>query len=115
MLTASWQFFQKKKTFELVETLNLLSNVICRKDIDSSINLANWAIELSEELEYQKGLADGYFNIGNGYFLMDSIQPTIINYLKAQRIYEDLEPTEEMKILNAAWCSKLFYRQIRSL
>ena len=85
----------EKKDVELVKALNLLSNVICRKDIDSSINLAKRAIELSEKLEYQKGLADGYFNVGSGYFLHDSIQPTIINYLKAQRIYEDLEPTEE--------------------
>ena len=85
----------EKKDVELIDVLNLLSNVICRKDIDSSINLANRAIELSEELDYQKGLADGYFNVGNGYFLQDSIQPTIINYLKAQRIYEDIEPTEE--------------------
>jgi len=84
-----------KEGIELVEVLNLLSNVICRKDIDSSINLAKRAIELSEKLEYQKGLADGYFNVGNGYFLFDSIQPSIINYLKAQRIYEDIEPTEE--------------------
>ncbi len=53
------------------------------------------AIELSEKLEYQKGLADGYFNVGNGYFLLDSLQPTISNYLKALRIYEDLEPSEE--------------------
>ncbi|MCD4731976.1 MAG: HAMP domain-containing histidine kinase, partial [Bacteroidales bacterium] len=85
----------EKKDIELVEALNLLSNVICRKDIDSSINLASRAIELSEKLEYQKGLADGYFNVGNGYFLLDSIEPTIINYFKAQRIYEDIEPTEE--------------------
>ena len=75
--------------------LNLLSNVICRKDIDSSINLATQAIVLSEKLEYKKGLADGYFNAGNGYYLLDSLRPTISNYLKALRIYEDLEPSVE--------------------
>ena len=85
----------EKEGTEKIEAMNLLSNVICRKNIDSSINLATQAIELSEKLEYQKGLADGYFNVGNGYFLLDSLQPTISNYLKALRIYEDLEPSEE--------------------
>ena len=66
-----------------IEALNLLSNVICRQNIDSSILLASQAIELSEKLEYQKGLADGYFNVGNGYFLLDSLQPTTSNYLIA--------------------------------
>ncbi len=85
----------EKDGTEKIEALNLLSNVICRKNTDSSLTLASQAIELSEELEYQKGLADGYFNTGNVYFLLDSLQPTISNYLKALRIYEDLEPSEE--------------------
>ncbi len=84
-----------KEGTDKIDAMNLLSNVICRKDIDSSINLATQAIELSEKLEYKKGLADGYFNVGNGYFLLDSLQPTISNYLKALRIYEDLEPSVE--------------------
>ncbi|MEZ5082589.1 MAG: ATP-binding protein [Bacteroidales bacterium] len=85
----------EKQGTEKIQALNLLSNVICRKNIDSSLLLATQAIELSEKLEYQKGLADGYFNTGNVYFLLDSLQPTISNYLKALRIYEDLEPSEE--------------------
>ncbi len=60
----------EKKGTELAEVLNLLSNVICRKDIDSSISLASRAIVISEKLEYKKGLADGYFNVGNGYLLL---------------------------------------------
>ncbi len=85
----------EKEGTDLIEALNLLSNVICRKDIDRSIILATRAIELSEKLEYQKGLADGHYNLGNGYFLLDSLQPTISYYLKAVRIYEDLEPSIE--------------------
>lgn len=85
----------EKEGTEKINVLNLLSNVICRKNIDSSINLATQAIYLSEKIEYQKGLADGYFNLGNGYFLIDSLQPTISNYLKALRIYENIEPSEE--------------------
>lgn len=85
----------EKEGTEKIDAMNLLSNVFCRKDFDSSINLANRAIELSEKLDYQKGLADGYFNVGNIYFLLDSLEPTISNYLKAYRIYEDLEPSQE--------------------
>jgi len=85
----------EKRDIEYVEALNLLSNVICRKNIDSSILLATQAIALSEKLEYQKGLADGYYNLGNGYFLLDSLKPTIANYMKACWIYEDLEPSTE--------------------
>ncbi len=85
----------EKEGSELAEVLNLLSNVICRKDIDSSISLSSRAIVLSEKLEYKKGLADGYFNVGNGYYLLDSLRPAISNYLKALRIYEDIEPSVE--------------------
>ncbi len=85
----------EKKGTELVEVLNLLSNVLCKQNIDSSQNLASLAIHLSEELDYKKGLADGYFNLGNTYFFQDDFHPTILNYLKALRIYEDLTPSEE--------------------
>ncbi len=44
----------EKEGTDKIEALNLLSNVICRKDIDSSINLATQAIELSEKLEISK-------------------------------------------------------------
>ncbi len=81
-----------KKGTEKIDAINLLSNVICKKNIDSSLNLANNAIILSEKMEYKKGLADGYFNRGNVYFLRDTLEPTITNYLKAYRIYEDIQP-----------------------
>lgn len=84
-----------KKGTDKIDALNILSNVICRKDPDSSMNLATTAIDLSEKLDYKKGLADGYFNVGNVWFLRDSLAPTISNYLKAYWVYEDLEPSEE--------------------
>lgn len=89
------ELIPEKEGTEKIDVLNILSNVICRKNIDSSLILASQAIELSKTLEYQKGLADGYFNTGNVFFLLDSLQPTISNYLKALRIYEDLEPSVE--------------------
>ena len=83
-----------KEGNEKVDVLNLLSNVICRQNIDSSINLANRAINLSQKLNYKKGLADGYYNTGNAYYLLDTLEPTITNYMKAFRIYEELSPSE---------------------
>jgi tetratricopeptide (TPR) repeat protein len=84
-----------KKDTEKIDALNLLSKVICKVNIDSSINLSNQAIRLSEKLEYKKGLADGYFNLGDYYYMLDSLEPTISNYLKALRFYEDLGPSLE--------------------
>ncbi len=77
-----------------VDAFNLLSNTMCREDIDSSISLAMQAIKLSREQNYKKGLADGYFNVGNAYYLLDTLEPTISNYMKAYRIYEELGPSE---------------------
>ncbi|MCD4729583.1 MAG: hypothetical protein K8R74_03205, partial [Bacteroidales bacterium] len=98
-----------KSGIEKIDAMNILSNVICRKDLDSSMNLATRAIDLSERLGYKKGLADGYFNIGNVYFLMDTLEPTIANYLKAYRIYEDLEPSQEFANLCTHLGSLYYY------
>ncbi|MEZ5082593.1 MAG: hypothetical protein R2750_03975 [Bacteroidales bacterium] len=81
------------------------------KNIDSSILLANHAIELSEKLEYQKGLADGYFNVGNVWFLRDSLAPTISNYLKAYWTYaKTLSPPRNMLIYQTNQLCKYLYR-----
>jgi tetratricopeptide (TPR) repeat protein len=85
----------EKEGIQKIDALNLLSNVISRKSPDSSAILANQAITLSGVQEYKKGLADGYFNLGNAYYLLDTLDPTISNYLKALRIYENLEPSQE--------------------
>jgi len=85
----------EKEGSEKADVLNLLSNVICRNDIDSSISLATEAIQISEHLDYKKGLADAYYNLGNASFLLDNLEPTIANYLKACRFYEDLDPCIE--------------------
>ena len=44
-----------KKGTEKIDVLNLLSNAICRHDIDSSMHLAANALSLSEQLGYKKG------------------------------------------------------------
>ena len=81
---------------EKVDALNKLSLGLCRYYPDSSMSLANQTIALSEKLDYQKGLADGHFNLGNYYFYMDSIKPMALNYLDALRIFEELKPGIQM-------------------
>jgi tetratricopeptide (TPR) repeat protein len=54
---------------------------------------------LSEEINYNKGLADGYFNLGNSYYFHDDFHPTVTSYLKALRIYEHLPVSMEYAML----------------
>ena len=108
-----------KEGKEKIDALNYLSNVLCRKNTDSSIICATQALQLSKHLEYRKGIADSYYYLGNDYYLRDSLRPTITNYLKALRIYEDLDPTEEygnllwqlavVNALNERWENALPY------
>ena len=81
---------------EKIDALNKLSLGLCRDFPDSSFSIANKTIDLSEKLDYLKGLADGYFNKGNVYFYLDSLKPMVLNYLEALRFYEDFESSIEM-------------------
>ncbi len=82
-----------------IDALNKLSLALCRDLPDSSMALANQTIALSEKFDYQKGLADGYFNLGNNYFFMDSIKPMVLNYLNSIKIYEHLSPSLELGLV----------------
>ncbi len=84
-----------KDCIEKIDALNLLSAFIFKQNLDSGINMANQAIKLSEELEYKNGLAKAYLNLGDIYHVLDSLEPTMTNYLKALRLYEDLPPSNE--------------------
>jgi hypothetical protein len=84
---------------EKIDALNKLSLGLCRDFPDSSLSIANNTIALSGMLDYKKGLADGYFNLGNYYHFLDSIKPMVLNYLDALRIYEELAPSVEMGLV----------------
>ena len=84
---------------EKVDALNKLSIALQVDDPDSSICMANESIALSEKLDYSRGMAEGLFNLGNVYYVLDEFKPTINNYLKALRVYEDLPPSNEFGIL----------------
>lgn len=61
---------------------------------------------MSDSLNYQKGLAEGYHNLGNSYIMKDSLFPRIINYLNAMRIYEQINPSIELAGIYNAFLDK---------
>ncbi len=85
---------------EKIDALNKIAFKICYKDPDSCISMANHTINLSESIAYKKGEAIGYFNIGNGYFLLDSTRQSVLNYLQALRIFDSLDVCIEMAYTN---------------
>jgi len=84
---------------ENIDTLNKIAFRIAKDFPDSCRKLAVWTISMSDSLNYQKGLADGYQNLGDSYFVTDSLYAAMINYLHAMRIYEQIEPSLEQAYL----------------
>ena len=90
------QVLPKLDGTQKIDALNKLSLGLCIKLPDSSRSIAKNTIILSEKLEYKKGQADGYFNLGSNYYYRDSLKPMVLNHLNALRIYEEIEPCLEM-------------------
>jgi len=84
---------------EEIDALNKISLTLFVINPDSSIAIANKTISLSDDLDYPKGKADAYFNLGNAFFIQDSLKPCVIYYLNALRIYEELQPSIEMGLV----------------
>lgn len=82
-----------------INALNKISLALFVIDPDSCIAIANKTIGLSESLHYPKGKADGLHNLGNAFFIQDSLKPCVIYYLDALRIYEELQPSIEMGLV----------------
>lgn len=81
---------------EKIDALNKIALAFFVHQPDSCINIANNTIQMSEKIGYQKGIADGFFNLGNGYLFQDSIKLAVVNFLSALRIYESLPLSNEM-------------------
>ncbi len=79
-----------------IDALYKLSLALCRDDPDSSISIAQHTINYSEQANYIKGKGDGYFNLGMAYAFSDSLKLSTINFLNALRVYEDLDPINEL-------------------
>jgi len=71
---------------EKIDTLNSIAYRIVKDFPDSSRLYATRAISLSDSMNYQKGLADGYRIRGISYIMIDSLFTTIINYLNAKNL-----------------------------
>jgi len=81
---------------EKIDALNKIAFRRCYKFPDNCISMAKQTIDLSKTLDYKKGEASGYFNLGNGYFFLDSIKHSVTNYLYALRIFESIDTCLEM-------------------
>ncbi|MCF8236363.1 MAG: HAMP domain-containing histidine kinase, partial [Bacteroidales bacterium] len=81
---------------EKIDALNTMAFRLCHVYPDSSISLARQTISLSEDMGYLKGEATGYFNLGNGYFFLDSLKNSVASYLTALRIFENIDVCKEM-------------------
>lgn len=81
---------------EKIDALNKMAFRLCYKFPDSCISMANQTIGLSKSTDYKKGEAIGYFNLGNGYFFQDSLRNSVLNYLNALRIFENIDDCLEM-------------------
>jgi len=93
---------------EKIDTLNSIAFRIAKNYPDSCQKLATQTISLSDNLNYQKGLAEGYRNLGDSYVVQDSLFPKMINYLKAVRIYEQMDPSIDLAFiyLSLSWINK---------
>ncbi|MBN3035970.1 MAG: hypothetical protein JW861_10325, partial [Bacteroidales bacterium] len=81
---------------EKIDGLNKIAFKLCYKFPDSCISMANQTIRLSKSIDYKKGEAIGYFNLGNGYFFEDTLKLSVLNYLNALRIFDSIDPCIEM-------------------
>jgi tetratricopeptide (TPR) repeat protein len=84
---------------EKIDALNKISFALFVVNPDSCIAIANKTLSLSENLDYPKGKADALFNLGNAFFIQDTLKPCVIHYLNALRIYEELQPSIKMGLV----------------
>ncbi|MCF8227645.1 MAG: response regulator [Bacteroidales bacterium] len=84
---------------EKIDALNQIALSIFGEFPDSCIAITEKTIAMAEKINYNKGIADGYFNAANAYSMKDSLKTSVVYYLKALRIYENLPPCNEMGML----------------
>ena len=90
------QFINSMNGTKEIDGINKLALAYCRDFPDSCIEYATMAKTMSEELNYNKGIADANLYLGYAFLYQDSIKNAIINFLDAIRIYEELEASIEM-------------------
>jgi len=78
-------------TEERVNTLNNLSVSLFFKEFDLSEHYADEAMSLAKELNYEKGIADGFRNYGHLYRHQGNYPQALNNYFEALSSYEKLD------------------------
>jgi hypothetical protein len=100
LIDSLFQILPKAEGTAKVDVLNQLAINLAPRSFDSSNQYAYEALNLAEKLEYEKGKGIAIFNIGNSYYFTEDYKNALLNYLKAVRILERLEPGRESGNLN---------------
>ena len=80
-----------------VKTLNLLSfDLKSIGKVDTALLLSSSSLELAKEINFTRGEADAYFFLGQAYAAKAKSTDALINYLSAQKLYEQLKRNVEL-------------------
>jgi class 3 adenylate cyclase/Tfp pilus assembly protein PilF len=74
-----------------VNTLNDLCSEIYRNEPEEAVKYGNMAKDLSEKLDFQKGLARALNYIGLGYYMQGNYVEASINWAESLLIYESIQ------------------------
>lgn len=83
---------------EKVEVLNELSKAYFGVSPEKILEFANQALELSEEMDYNKGKAQALNRIGTGYYYQSNYDKAIEYYLKSLEIYKNIGGKYEIAV-----------------
>ena len=73
-----------------VDVLNRLSKAFFDSNPDTAITISNSAKVLAEKMNYKKGLALAYKNIGIGYYMRGKYKEAVLNWQQAITVYKML-------------------------
>lgn len=80
-----------------VKTLNLLSfDLKLTGKVDTAIALASSSLELAKKIKFTRGEADAYFFLGQAYAAKAKSTDALLNYLAAQKLYEQSDRKVEL-------------------
>ncbi len=83
-----------------VDALNRLSSLVYSSNPDTSLELARQALDLAEKLNYAKGIANAYNNLGIGHYVKGNYKMAVDFNFKALEYYENTKsiPLAERKL-----------------
>ena len=96
-ITSTKHLFPDLTDIAKIDSLNSIAQSIYKDFPDSCKKLADITLSMSDSLDYQKGLAFGYLNLGRSYLYKDSLFPAMINLLKSERIYEEMDSSSDLR------------------